>query len=189
MAFFNCSFAYKFITIPFSIFHFPFADREVSISATLILENFAVPDNHISTPKPLSRYSSSESVLRSDGGSSSHSGSVAEKAMMFELTANLQNNSSNGSISPRHRSPAKFSSTPEHKKSNGSSEMCQESNGNNIQNTLKKSMPNQVTSTPNKELSITTKPNNTNSNGFSAVESVANRSWSEIMEAESDSYT
>lgn len=162
----------------------------MSISATLILENFAVPDNHICTPKPLSRYSSSESVLRSDGGSSSHSGSVAEKALMFELTANLQNNSgSNGSISPRHRSPAKFSLTPEHKKSNGSSETCLESNENNILNTLKKSLPNNVTSTPNKELPITIKPNNTNNNGFSAVESVANRSWSEIMEAESDSYT
>lgn len=161
----------------------------MSIAATLILESFAIPDNHISTPKPLSRYSSSESVLRSDGGSSTQSGSVAEKAMMFELTASLQNNGSNGSVSPRHRSPAKFSSTPEHKKSNGFSETSQEHNGNNTPNTLNTSPTKSVTSAPKSEEPITSKPDTANNNGFSAVESLANRSWSEIMEAESDSYT
>lgn len=162
----------------------------MSIAATLILESFAIPDNHISTPKPLSRYSSSESVLRSDGGSSSHSGSVAEKTMMFELAASLQNDSSNnGSVSPRQRSPAKSSSTPEHKKSNGFTESCQKTNDTNIQNTLKTPSLNGVTSTPKAEVPITGKPDSANNNGFSAVESLANRSWSEIMEVESDSYT
>lgn len=125
--------------------------------------------------------------MRSDGGSSSHSGSVAEKAMMFELTASLQNNESKGSISPRQRSPAKSISTPEHKKSNGHSETHHESNGNNIQNTLQTSTPKKVISTPTSE--VPSKPDSANNNGYSAVESVANRSWSEIMEAESDSYT
>lgn len=159
------------------------SDREVSIASVLILESYAVPDNHISTPKPLSRYSSSESVVRSEGGgsSSSHSGSVAEKTMAFELTANLQNSVSNGSISPRHRSPAKNSLTPDHKKSNGTNDAHHETNGKNVVDKLRASSPRNATSTPVAESAV--------KNGFSVVESMANRSWSEIMEAESDSYS
>lgn len=127
--------------------------------------------------------------MRSEGGSSNNSGSVAEKTMMFELTASLQNNESRGSISPHHRSPAKSISTPEHKKSNGHSETHHESNGNNIQNTLQTSSPKKVISASTSEVPVASKPVSVNNNGYSAVESVANRSWSDIMEAESDSYT
>lgn len=88
----------------------------MSLSSVLILENFAVPANMDDTPTPLSRYSSSESVLRLDGGSNPV-GSVAEKAMMFELTEQMQNSrktsprpKSNGT-SDGQKSP-RFSSSP-----------------------------------------------------------------------------
>lgn len=108
--------------------------------------------------------------------------------MMFELTASLQNNGNNGTISPRQRSPAKFSASPDHKKTNGCTDTRLE---NNIQNTLSTSSQKKNSSTPKRELDepAASKPDSANNNGFSAVESLANRSWSEIMEAESDSYT
>lgn len=90
----------------------------MSLASILILENYAVPANIDETPSPLSRYSSSESVLRLDGGSDPN-GSVAEKARMFELTANLQNSRNTPSPNPRsngshsrHKSPSLFSSSP-----------------------------------------------------------------------------
>lgn len=117
------------------------------------------------TETPLQRYSSSENVLRLDGGTTNYGGSVAEKAMMFELTANLQSNGAgtspnskmNGSLNGQ-RSPVK---TPRKNRKKGEKE-----NNGNVQN-----------------LSHSTETNNAQRN------LLGNRSWAEIMEAEADHTT
>lgn len=136
-----------------------FLDREVNLASILILENFAVPSNQDDVPTPLSRYSSSENVLRLDGGSS---GSVAEKALMFELTAHIQNSrnsspklqpngKSDGQKSPSRFSPRKTLAIDENPKItvNGA-----ENKNKNVQDMLEQQM-------------------------------LGNRSWGDIMDAES----
>lgn len=134
----------------------------MNLASTLILENFGVPTNHLCVETPLSRYSSSENVLRLDGGSSNNS-SVAEKAMMFELQANLQ---LNGGSSPKSN----------HGNSNG------------------QPLP-KVKPSPRKNRHANEKENNGNiqnmsqaneSNGSNQPNLLGNRSWAEIMEAESE---
>lgn len=149
----------------FFVTHYSILDREVNLAATLILENFAVPMNHTDTPTPLSRYSSSDSVLRMDG---SHVGSVAEKALMFELTANLQASPSktNGSKSPVP-SPKQMMS-PRKKRFGASVEKLTENN-ENIQNT--------ANVTDNKAVQ---------SNVQNLLDDIANQSWADLVEAESD---
>lgn len=154
--------AFQKIIISIIIFY---QDREVSLAATLILENFAIPSNHTEVEKPLSRYSSSETILRLDG----HSGSVAEKALMFELTANLQSNQNhldktNGSKSPSPKT------SPQKKRTATKPDKPQENNDN----------------TPN----VT---NGTDTKVTSSVQDMvdfATRSWSDIMmEAESGNFS
>lgn len=139
----------------------------MNLAATLILENFAVPMNHTDTPTPLSRYSSSDSVLRMDG-SPNHVGSVAEKALMFELTANLQASPSktNGSKSPVP-SPKQMMS-PRKKRFGASVEKLTENN-ENIQNTANVA--------ENKAVQ---------SNVQNSLDDIANQSWADLVEAESD---
>lgn len=146
-------------------------DHEVNLASILILESFAVPANQDDTPTPLSRYSSSESVLRLDGGSNS-SGSVAEKAMMFELTANMQNSRNNSpklksnGIADGQKSPLRFSASPrrnlpsEAPKENGS--VKNHTNDNDDKNTNFQDMLTQQMT-----------------NGY------GEKLWSEIMDAES----
>ncbi|XP_055299658.1 tudor and KH domain-containing protein homolog isoform X2 [Sitodiplosis mosellana] len=145
-------------------------DHEVSLASILILENFAVPANQDDAPTPLSRYSSSENVLRLDGGSNP-TGSVAEKAMMFELTANIQNSrntspmpKSNGSSSDGQRSP-RFSSSPRR---------------NNIQ---------KKKATKEKNNSVKNLSNGDDKSGnfqeLLTQQLLANKSWSELMDSES----
>lgn len=138
----------------------------MNLASILILENFAVPANQDDAPSPLSRYSSSESILRLDGSSNS-SGSVAEKTMMFELTANMQSpsrlspkpQSNDGQSSPaRQQSPTPAPRTKKEKKSkakhattNGSSDDKQ----TNFQDML------------------------------TEQQILANRNWGDIMDAES----
>lgn len=127
----------------------------------LILENFAVPANIDDTPTPLSRYSSSESVLRLDGGSNSE-GSVAEKARLFELTASLQNSRNTPSPRPKsngHKSPSRFLSSP--RRNEPEKDTPKESNGN-IKNGSSSNFQDMLTQ-----------------------QLLANKSWSEIMDAES----
>lgn len=120
-------------------------------------------------PKPLSRYSSSDSVLRLDSGSN-HSGSVAEKAMMFELTANLQNqnspNKTNGS-----RSPVPSPKMSPRKKRTAAKQETPKENNENTQNVANGA------------------DNKTNSNVQDMFHDIANRSWADIMDAESDNFT
>lgn len=143
-------------------------DHEVNLASILILESFALPANQDDTPTPLSRYSSSESVLRLDGGSNP-SGSVAEKAMMFELTASMQNNrqSPKPKLNGRNdgqKSPARFSTSPRRSHHN---EAQKESNGS-IRN---------VTNNGDDKT--------TNFQDMLTQQMMTNRSWSEIMDAES----
>lgn len=164
--------AFVFLILRFTFlccFSCTFIDHEVNLASTLILENFAVPANQDDTPTPLSRYSSSESVLRLDGGSNP-SASVAEKAMMFELTANMQNSNrlspkpkSNGTSDGR-KSPARFSASP------------------------RKTLANEEAK-ENKE-SVKTVTNgsddkNTNFQDMLTQQLMTNRSWADIMDAES----
>lgn len=129
----------------------------MNLASILILENFAVPSNQDDTPTPLSRYSSSENVLRLDGGSS---GSVAEKALAFELTAQIQNSrnspcklqangTSDGQRSPRFSPRKTLSPDSEKRVGNGT-----EDKSNNVQELLTQQM-------------------------------LGNRSWGEIMDTES----
>lgn len=125
-----------------------------------------MPANLDDTPTPLSRYSSSE-CLRLDGGSNP-SGSVAEKAMMFELTANIQN-SRNGSprsngTSDGQKSP-RFSSSPRRNNTQANKKQTNE-NSTSIKN---------LTNEDDK------------SNNFQDLltqQLLANKSWSEIMDSE-----
>lgn len=144
-ALFGCSHIYLTLHLPY-LNNLLISDHEVNLASILILENFAVPANQDDAPTPLSRYSSSESVLRLDGVSNS-SASVAEKAMMFELTANMQNNrlsprpKSNG-LNDDRKSPSRLSPSPrknqtieEQNESNGSiknftSDHCDDKNAN-----------------------------------------------------------
>lgn len=128
-----------------------------------------MPANQDDAPTPLSRYSSSENVLRLDGGSNS-SGSVAEKAMMFELTANIQNSrntspmpKSNGT-SDDQRSP-RFSSSPRrNKKENKKQTNEKNSSVKNLSNGDDKS---------------------SNFQDLLTQQLLANKSWSELMDSES----
>lgn len=129
-----------------------------------------MPANQDDAPTPLSRYSSSENVLRLDGGSNS-SGSVAEKAMMFELTANIQNSrntspmpKSNGT-SDDQRSP-RFSSSPRRNNSQEKKMQTKEKTGSvkNLSNGDDKSK---------------------NFQDLLAQQLLANKSWSELMDSES----
>lgn len=143
-------------------------EHEVNLASTLILENFAVPANQDDTPTPLSRYSSSESVLRLDGGSNP-SASVAEKAMMFELTANMQSNrlspkpKSNGTSDGRI-SPARFSSSP--------------------RRTLLNEQPKESIESV-KNVTNGSDDKNTNFQDMLTQQMMTNRSWADIMDAES----
>lgn len=123
--------------------------------------------NHTDTPTPLSRYSSSDSVLRMDGGQN-HVGSVAEKALMFELTANLQASPSktNGSKSPIP-SPKQMMS-PRKRRFGASVEKLSENN-ENIQNT--------ANFADNKSVQ---------SNVHNSLDDIANQNWADLVEAESD---
>lgn len=130
-----------------------------------------MPANQDDTPTPLSRYSSSENVLRLDGGSNSAS-SVAEKTMMFELTANIKNNRNSSSPKPKtngnsdgQRSP-RFSSSPRR---------------NNIQENKKQTNEN---NTSNKNLS-NGDDKSSNFQDLLTQQLLANKSWSEIMDTES----
>lgn len=137
-----------------------FLDHEVNLASILILENFAVPANIDDTPTPLSRYSSSENVLRLDGGSNSD-GSVAEKARMFELTASLQNNRNTPSPRPKsngHKSPMRFSSSP--RRSEPEKDIPTDTNG-----TIKT-------------------VSNSNFQDMITQQLLANKSWGEIMDTE-----
>lgn len=142
----------------------------MNLASILILENFAVPANQDDAPTPLSRYSSSESVLRMDGNSNS-SGSVAEKTMMFELTANMQSNrlspkprSIDGQLSPaRRHSP---SPRPNHKSKD--SAIQKETNGNVKHSTVNGSDDKQ-----------------TNFQDMLTEQMMANRNWGDIMDTES----
>lgn len=142
---------------------FVVAGHEVNLASILILENFAVPANQDDAPTPLSRYSSSESVVRLDGGPNT-SGSVAEKAMMFELTANMQNSryspkpKSNGT-SDGQKSPARFSSSPRRTQTNDSTQKEQAT----------------VNSGDEKQTNFQDMLN----------EHIMNRSWGDIMDSES----
>lgn len=143
-----------------------FSDRELSLASVLILENYAVPDNQDDVPTPLSRYSSSESVLRLDGGDTSSNGSVAEKAMMFELTAHIQNTrNSPRSSAPNgdgHRSPSKFSPSPRKQKT-------------------EKQKPNKAA----KELNGSAVAEPKAYNFQETQQLLMNQSWGDIMDAES----
>lgn len=94
----------------------------MSLASQLVLECFARPDNTAELPRPLSRFSSSESIPKTEGNG--HIGSVAEKALLFELNASL--NSSNGGLKPTNgklspsgqRSPSRFSVSPQPKRKN-----------------------------------------------------------------------
>lgn len=154
----------------FCLLLLPYLGHEVNLASILILENFAVPANQDDAPTPLSRYSSSESVLRLDGNSTS-SGSVAEKAMMFELTANMQSNrlspkphSIDGQLSPaRRHSP---SPRPNHKSND--SPIQKERNGNVKHSTVNGSDDKQ-----------------TNFQDMLTEQMIANRNWGDIMDTES----
>lgn len=144
--------------------------HEVNLASILILENFAVPANLDDTPTPLSRYSSSESVVRLDGSSNS-SGSVAEKAMMFELTANMQSNrlspkprSSNGQTSPARNSP----SPRPHPQTNDSPAKKE-----------KKRSAKPTTMNGNSD------EKQTNFQDMVTQQTIGNRKWGDIMDAES----
>lgn len=144
--------------------------HEVNLASILVLENFAVPANQDDAPTPLSRYSSSESMLRLDGSSNSSS-SVAEKAMMFELTANMQSNR----LSPKPRpidgtsSPSRHSPSPRpHHQSNDSSVQT-EKNGNAKHSTT-------TNGTDDKQ---------TNFQDMLTQQMMANRNWGDIMDTES----
>lgn len=165
MFYFSFLNGFLFIFILFGIY----LDHEVNLASILILENFAVPANQDDTPTPLSRYSSSESVLRLDGGNSSSSGSVAEKAMMFELTASMQNNRTSpmprtNGISDGQKSPSRFSSSP--RRGDLVNDAQKQSNGN-IKN---------VTNGDDKT---------TNVQDLLTQKMLTNRSWGDIMDTES----
>lgn len=128
-----------------------------------------MPANLDDTPTPLSRYSSSENVLRLDGGSNP-SGSVAEKTMMFELTANIQNSrngsprsktngTSDGQKSPRFSSSPRRNNTQENKKptNENSTDIKNLSNGDDKSNNFQDLLTQQL---------------------------LANKSWSELMDSE-----
>lgn len=139
----------------------------MNLAATLILENFAVPMNHTDTPTPLSRYSSSDSVLRVDG-SPNHVGSVAEKTLMFELTANLQASPSKTNSSKSPSPSPKQMMSPRRKRFGTSAEKLTDNN-ENIQNTANVA--------DNKAVQ---------SNVQSLLEDIANQSWADLVEAESE---
>lgn len=135
----------------------------MSIAATLILENFAVPMNHTEIEMPLSRYSSSENVLNVDG-SPNYVGSVAEKARMFELTASL-NSPEKSNVKRSPISSPKQPSSPRKKLFSPKSNKPKENNEN----------------TPNIA-------NGANDKGDSMFQDIANRSWADIMDSESDNF-
>lgn len=155
-----------------------FLDHEVSLASILILENFAVPTNIDDMPSPLSRYSSSESVLRLDGGSDPN-GSVAEKARMFELTANLQNSRNTPSPNPRangyharHKSPSEFSLS-----SRSNDSVQDEQNENNVNTEIeynKKNAPNGIE-----------EKNSSNFQDLLTEQLLMNKSWADLMDSES----
>lgn len=139
-----------------------------------MLENFAVPANQDDAPTPLSRYSSSESMLRLDGGSNS-SGSVAEKTMMFELTASMHSSRLSpkprpidGTSSPaRHHSPSPRSNNHHQ---NNESPVKTETNG-----TVKHPPVNGGGSDVKQ----------TNFQDLLTQQMMANRNWGDIMDTES----
>ena len=148
---------------------FPYLGHEVNLASILILENFALPTNQDDAPTPLSRYSSSESVLRLDGSSNS-SGSVAEKTLMFELTANMQSNrlspkprSNDGQSSPKRHSPS-----PRPHPQPNDSPAKKEKNGN-VKNTT-------MNGSDDKQ---------TNFQDMLSHQMIANRNWGDIMDTES----
>lgn len=142
-------------------------DREVNIAATLILENFAVPTNHSGASTP-SRYSSSDNILSLDNSASS----VAEKTKMYEIN-NMSSQQQNNNTSPTkatnsfngHKSPKPSSNT---QKSSENIKRQKENNGN-IHN-------------------VSTESDDKNDSDNLRQRYLGNRSWSEIMEAESDDF-
>lgn len=142
----------------------------MNLASTLILESFAVSANQDDAPTPLSRYSSSESVLRLDGSNSS--GSVAEKAMMFELTANMQSSR----LSPKPRSndgqssPARHSPSPRPHHQSNDSPAKTETNGNVKHSTMNGSGGDDK---------------QTNFQDMLTQQIIANRNWGDIMDTES----
>lgn len=142
----------------------------MNLASILILENFAVPANLDDTPTPLSRYSSSESVVRLDGSSNS-SGSVAEKTMMFELTANMQSSrlspkprSSDGQTSPTRNTP---SPRPQHQPNDTPAKKEKK----------RKSKQSAVNGSSDEK--------QTNFQDLVAQQTIGNRNWGDIMDAES----
>lgn len=153
--------------------------HETNLASILILENFAVPANLDDTPTPLSRYSSSESVLRLDGSSNS-SGSVAEKTMMFELTANMQSSRLSPSPKPRstdgQSSPTRNSPSPRPRNQSNDSPAKKEKKNSVKQPTVNGSADDKQTNGDDKQ---------TNFQDMLTQQIMANRNWGDIMDAES----
>lgn len=133
-----------------------------------------MPANLDDTPTPLSRYSSSESVVRLDGNSSNSSGSVAEKTMMFELTANMQSSrlspkprTSDGQTSPTRNST---SPRPQH----------QQPNGSPVKKERKRKAKQQQSA-----VNGSSDEKQTNFQDLVAQQTIGNRNWGDIMDAES----
>lgn len=153
--------------------YFVFLGHEVNLASIMVLENFAVPTNQDDAPTPLSRYSSSESMLRLDGGSNS-SGSVAEKTMMFEMTANMHSSR----LSPKPRpvdgtsSPARHSPSPKpnnHHHPSDDSPAKTEKNGSVKHSTINGSDDSKQT----------------NFQDLLTQQMMVNRNWGDIMDTES----
>lgn len=152
------------------------------------MEGFARPDNTVELPKPLSRYASSESIPRTDG-TNGHIGSVAEKALMFELNASLNNSngnlkSSNGKLTPPgHKSPSGKLSPAGNKSPSGMRTPSPTRYTISIQMKPKTETQDSFPSSPAKSDSIVTTNNNSaayvpyqsmiNNNGANVTDSVA----------------
>lgn len=129
-----------------------------------------MPANQDDTPTPLSRYSSSENVLRLDGGSNP-SGSVAEKALAFELTANIQN-SRNTSPRPKSNGTSDGQRSPRYSSSPRRNNIQENKKQTNENNTSIKNLSNGDDKSSNFQDLIT-------------QQLLANKSWGEIMDSES----
>lgn len=129
----------------------------------MILENFAVPTNNSGASTP-SRYSSSDNILCLDNSFNS----VAEKTKMFEYNTSSQQQNNNTSPTKATNSINGHSpkTTSNAQKSNKNVE-CQKENNGNIHN-------------------VSTESDEKNDSDNLRQRYLGNRSWSEIMEAESD---
>lgn len=147
----------------------------MSLASQLVLECFARPDNTAELPRPLSRFSSSESIPKTDGNG--HIGSVAEKALLFELNASLNINGglkpTNGKVSPSgQRSPSRFSVSPQPKRKNdGHVPLAQDP-------LLSAEKSDSVVKASNG-----TGSNNNNSAGYVPYQAAVNKSWADATDS------